>query len=180
MARPKKEKKIELPEESLDAVLSPKYTLEVTQEILSNTEAEVAKEVFPLKLEENLKTGLIGFNVVQDSESFSPYVQMILRIEEVGTRKLEAKYKLEDLMDSLAFKVKIDAYVQVKNAQGEFGFDLNIDEIKSLSTKLTRDFGKFYAELEKNGIYLKNELNVQQVSVGIHTHDPITALFEVK
>jgi len=128
----------------------------------------------------NLRRGLIGFNVVFDESSFSSKIQMIMRMEGIGTRKLNSTYRLEDLMDSLAFGVKIDAYERVKNSQSDFGFDLDVNAIKVLSSKLTKDFSKFTEELLNNGIILKNAISVQQVAIGIHSHDPIAALFEIK
>ena len=189
MARPKKEKKIEVPEESLEAVLNPGYTLEPRQEMVivgPSTEAgNVENHEFftlPESPEEpagNVRRGLIGFNVVQDLNTFSPYVQMIIRFEGIGTRKLEARYSLEDLMDSLALGVKIDAYEHIKKAQGGFGFDLNMQEIKDLGNKMPHDFSRFYDELRRNGMILKIDLTVQMVSLGIHTHDPYAALIEM-
>lgn len=200
MARPKKEKKIEatvVPEESLSAVLSPGYTLEVQQELtvigpdvhVTSEEDKVENHEFftlptsndPINLENsNLRRGLIGFNVVFDETTFSSKIQMIIRMEGSGTRKLNSTYRLEDLMDSLAFGVKIDAYERVKNSQSDFGFDLDVNTIKVLSSKLTKDFSKFTDELQNNGIILKNAITVQQVAIGIHSHDPIAALFEIK
>lgn len=197
MARPKKEKKIEVPEESLSAVLSPGYTLEVQQELtvigpdvhVTSEEDKVENHEFftlpnsndSINLENpNLRRGLIGFNVVFDETTFSSKIQMIMRMEDSGTRKLNSTYRLEDLMDSLAFGVKIDAYERVKNSQSDFGFDLDVNTIKVLSSKLTKDFSKFTDELLNNGIILKNAISVQQVAIGIHSHDPIAALFEIK
>lgn len=195
MARPKKEKKIEVPEESLSAVLSPGYTLEVQQELtivgpdapITSGEDNVENHEFftlptsnSINLDNpNLRRGLIGFNVVFDENTLSSKIQMIMRMEGTGTRKIQSTYRLEDLMDSLAFGVKIDAYERVKNAQGDFGFDLDLNAVKELSSKLTSDFNKFVYELHREGIILKNSITVQQVAIGIHSHDPIAALFEV-
>ncbi len=196
MARPKKEKKIEVPEESLSEVLSPGYTLEVQQEltvigpdvhVTSEADKVENHEFFTLpnsndsiNLENpNLRRGLIGFNVVFDESSFSSKIQMIMRMEGIGTRKIQSTYRLEDLMDSLAFGVKIDAYERVKNSQGDFGFDIDINAVKVLSSKLIKDLTKFTDELQSNGIILKTPLTVQQVAIGIHDHNPIAALFEV-
>lgn len=196
MARPKKEKKVEIPEESLSNVLSPGYTLEVQQELtIVGPDEPVTAEADKVENHEfftlpagstsinldnpNLRRGLIGFNVVFDDNTLSSKIQMIMRMEDSGTRKLNATYRLEDLMDSLAFGVKIDAYELIKNSQGDFGFDLDMNSIRVLSSKLTQDLSKFTEELQKNGIILKTPLTVQQVAIGIHSHDPITALFEV-
>lgn len=189
MARPKKDKKIEAPEESLEAVLNPGYTLETVQELTvigpSTETGNIENHEFftlPESPEEpagNVRRGLIGFNVVQDLNTFSPYVQMIIRFEGLGTRKLESKYVLENVMDALALGVKVDALEQIKKAEGNFGFDLNVQDIKTLGNKMPNDFSRFYDELRRNGMILKIDLTVQMVSLGIHTHDPIAALIEV-
>ena len=195
MARPKKEKKVEVPEESLSKVLSPGYTLEIQQELTivgpdEPVTAEADKvenhEFFTLPTGDsinldnpNLRRGLIGFNVMFDENTLSSKVQMIMRMEGSGTRKIQSTYRLEDLMDSLAFGVKIDAYERVKNSQGDFGFDIDINAVKVLSSKLTKDLNKFTDELQSNGIILKTPLTVQHVAIGIHDQNPIAALFEV-
>lgn len=181
MARPKKDKKdkkIEAPEESLDAVLSPGYTLEVQQELTivgpSESESEEAPET-----SNEIRNCLIGFNTVQNSNSFEPFIQMIIRFEDFGTRKLESKYSVENLMDSMSLGVKIDAYERVKQTQDRFSFHVDIQAVRDLSKELTQDFSKFYNELRANGIILKNDLNVQLVSLGIHNHRPIAAQVEL-
>jgi len=195
MARPKKEKKVEVPEESLSKVLSPGYTLEIQQEltivgpdepVTAEADKVESHEFFTLPTGDsinldnpNLRKGLIGFNVVFDDNTLSSKVQMIMRMEGGNTRKVQATYRLEDLMDSLAFGVKIDAYERVKNSQGDFGFDIDINAVKVLSSKLTKDFSKFTDELQRNGISIKMDLTVQQVAIGIHSHDPLAVLFEI-
>lgn len=202
MARPKKEKKVEVPEESLSKVLSPGYTLEIQQDITAEyvgDDPELLQIFQPVEEDKvenhefftlptgdsinldnpNLRRGLIGFNVMFDENTLSSKVQMIMRMEGSGTRKIQSTYRLEDLMDSLAFGVKIDAYERVKNTQGDFGFDIDINAVKVLSSKLTKDLNKFTDELQSNGIILKTPLTVQHVAIGIHDHNPIAALFEV-
>jgi len=196
MARPKKEKKVEVPEESLSKVLSPGYTLEIQQELtIVGPDEPVTAEADKVENHEfftlptgstsinldnpNLRRGLIGFNVVFDDNTFSSKIQMIMRMEDSGTRKLQSSYRLEDLMDSLAFGVKVDAYERVKNSQDSFGFDLDLNAVKVLSSSLTKDFSKFTDELQRNGISIKMDLTVQQVAIGIHSHDPIAVLFEI-
>ncbi len=197
MARPKKEKKVEVPEESLSKVLSPGYTLEIQQEltivgpdepVTAEADKVESHEFFTLSdatkpiemVNRELQGNILFQNLQQVNNVFRRAVHMVIRFPGVCSRKSSTTYQLEDIMDSMALGLKVDAYEQIKGLQDEFAFDVDLNAVKALSSKLTRDFSRFYNEIETQyRIKLKHEITTKDVAKCLHDGEPIAVLFEV-
>lgn len=169
MARPKKDKKIEVPEESLEAVLNPGYTLETVQELTVIGPSEIP--------EVDVRFGLIQF--VRILEGFDDCVYMMARIDSLGTRKTVSKYRTEDLQDAYALGCKVDTILNVKNRTDKYSLELDAQEIKADDIMRKRDFEKFHSELEAEGYRCRMNFTVENVMSSFHTNTPFAATFEV-
>jgi hypothetical protein len=178
MARPKKEKKVEVPEESLSKVLSPGYTLEIQQDITAEyvgDDPELLQIYSPDEVE--VKFGIIQF--IRRLEGFDDLVYMQVRIDKDGTRKTLATYHTEDIQDAYALGCKVDSYLQVKNATDKYAFGVDSSQLKKIDATLQKDFQKFHSELESYGYRCRINFAIKDVMVSMHTNSHIAVLFEV-
>jgi len=105
MAKRKKEVVEEPVIESLAQVMSPTYTLEVTQEL------KVEEEPYGV----NVIASLLGFRTIFCEKTFGPRVHAILMMSNGGTRMTNSSYALEDLHDAYAFGCKVDSLIAVRH-----------------------------------------------------------------